>query len=68
MPVLTAALAARFASRGHADFQNKILSAMRFQFGGHAERAPPKWPPVRSDRPVARPAAGERGAGVILLS
>ncbi len=42
VPVLTAALAARFASRGEADFQNKILSAMRFQFGGHAERSAPK--------------------------
>ncbi len=40
VPVLTAALAARFASRGDAGFQNKILSAMRFQFGGHAEKAP----------------------------
>ena len=39
VPVLTAALAARFSSRGEAEFQNKILSAMRFQFGGHAEPA-----------------------------
>jgi len=38
VPVLTAALAARFASRGEAGFQNKVLSAMRFQFGGHAEK------------------------------
>ena len=37
-PVLTAALYERFASRGHADFQGKILSAMRFQFGGHVEK------------------------------
>jgi len=37
VPVLTAALAARFSSRGLADFQNKILSAMRYQFGGHIE-------------------------------
>jgi 6-phosphogluconate dehydrogenase len=37
--VLTAALYARFSSRGNADFQNKILSAMRFQFGGHVEKA-----------------------------
>ncbi len=40
VPVLTAALAARFASRGEAGFQNQVLSAMRFQFGGHAERPP----------------------------
>jgi 6-phosphogluconate dehydrogenase len=38
VPVLTAALAARFTSRGEADFQNKLLSAMRFQFGGHVEK------------------------------
>jgi len=37
--VLTAALYSRFSSRGEADFQNKLLSAMRFQFGGHHEKA-----------------------------
>jgi 6-phosphogluconate dehydrogenase len=37
-PVLTAALYGRFASRGEADFQNKLLSAMRMQFGGHHEK------------------------------
>ena len=37
-PVLTAALYARFSSRGEADFQNQLLSAMRFQFGGHHEK------------------------------
>ncbi len=36
--VLTAALFERFASRGEADFQNRVLSAMRFAFGGHAEK------------------------------
>jgi 6-phosphogluconate dehydrogenase len=36
-PVLTTALYARFSSRGEADFQNKVLSAMRFGFGGHLE-------------------------------
>lgn len=35
--VLTAALYERFASRGQDDFANKVLSAMRFQFGGHNE-------------------------------
>ena len=40
-PVLTAALYARFASRGGADFQNRVLSAMRHAFGGHRE-PPPK--------------------------
>ena len=38
-PVLTAALYSRFSSRGEADFQNQVLSAMRFQFGGHVEKA-----------------------------
>jgi 6-phosphogluconate dehydrogenase len=37
-PVLTTALYARFSSRGEADFQDKVLSAMRFQFGGHLEQ------------------------------
>ena len=38
VPVLSAALFQRFSSRGEADFANKVLSAMRFQFGGHVER------------------------------
>jgi 6-phosphogluconate dehydrogenase len=38
VPVLTTALYARFTSRGEADFQNKLLSAMRYQFGGHLEK------------------------------
>ena len=38
-PVLTTALYSRFSSRGEADFQNQLLSAMRFQFGGHLEKA-----------------------------
>jgi 6-phosphogluconate dehydrogenase len=37
-PVLSAALFQRFSSRGEADFANKVLSAMRFQFGGHHEK------------------------------
>jgi len=36
--VITAALYARFSSRGAAEFQNKLLSAMRFEFGGHHEK------------------------------
>ncbi len=39
-PVLTAALYERFASRGLDDFADKVLSAMRKQFGGHDEKAP----------------------------
>ncbi len=37
-PVLTAALFSRFSSRGGADFGDELLSAMRFQFGGHHEK------------------------------
>ncbi|WP_291993000.1 phosphogluconate dehydrogenase (NAD(+)-dependent, decarboxylating) [Candidatus Accumulibacter sp. ACC003] len=37
-PVLSAALHARFSSRGEADFANRVLSAMRHQFGGHVEK------------------------------
>jgi 6-phosphogluconate dehydrogenase len=38
VPVLSTALYQRFSSRGEADFQDKLLSAMRFQFGGHREK------------------------------
>ena len=38
-PVLSAALYQRFASRGEADYQDKLLSAMRYGFGGHLEKA-----------------------------
>jgi 6-phosphogluconate dehydrogenase len=37
-PVLTTALYERFSSRGNAAFQDKLLSAMRYQFGGHVEK------------------------------
>jgi 6-phosphogluconate dehydrogenase len=38
VPVLSTALYERFSSRGDADYQDKLLSAMRFQFGGHLEK------------------------------
>jgi len=38
-PVLTSALYERFTSRGEADFQDKLLSAMRYEFGGHLEKS-----------------------------
>jgi 6-phosphogluconate dehydrogenase len=38
-PVLTCALYERFSSRGEADFANKLLSAMRYEFGGHLEKS-----------------------------
>jgi 6-phosphogluconate dehydrogenase len=39
VPVLSTALYQRFSSRGESDFQDKLLSAMRFEFGGHHEKA-----------------------------
>jgi 6-phosphogluconate dehydrogenase len=39
VPVLTTALYERFASRGEADYQDQLLSAMRFGFGGHLEKS-----------------------------
>jgi 6-phosphogluconate dehydrogenase len=42
VPVLTSALYERFSSRGEADFANKLLSAMRYQFGGHLEKSDSK--------------------------
>jgi 6-phosphogluconate dehydrogenase len=39
-PVLSTALFERFSSRGEAEFANRLLSAMRYEFGGHQERAP----------------------------
>jgi 6-phosphogluconate dehydrogenase len=48
VPVLSAALYARFGSRGDADFANRLLSAMRHEFGGHLEKPPdtPNAPPA----------------------
>ena len=37
VPVLSASLYQRFSSRGEADFENRVLSAMRYEFGGHRE-------------------------------
>jgi len=39
VPVLSASLYQRFSSRGDADYEDKLLSAMRFQFGGHLEKS-----------------------------
>jgi 6-phosphogluconate dehydrogenase (decarboxylating) len=38
-PVLSAARYRRFTSRGEADYQDKLLSAMRYGFGGHLEKS-----------------------------
>jgi 6-phosphogluconate dehydrogenase len=42
VPVLSTSLYERFSSRGQADYQNRLLSAMRFAFGGHLEKAAEK--------------------------
>ena len=42
VPVLTTALYERFSSRGEADYQDRLLSAMRFGFGGHLEKSAQK--------------------------
>ena len=42
VPVLTTALYERFSSRGEADYQDKVLSAMRYGFGGHLEKSDDK--------------------------
>lgn len=42
VPVLSAALYDRFSSRGEAEFGNRLLSALRNQFGGHVEKSAPK--------------------------
>jgi len=52
VPVLSAALYQRFSSRGDADFANRILSAMRQEFGGHAEKAPQPNAPGDANRPA----------------
>ena len=38
-PVLSAALYERFSSRGEDEFADKLLSALRYQFGGHMEKS-----------------------------
>lgn len=43
-PVLSAPLYSRFNSRGEAEFADKLLSAMRFEFGGHEEKPADKSP------------------------
>ncbi len=47
VPVLSAALYSRFSSRGRGDFANRVLSAMRHEFGGHVEKA--VYPPAARD-------------------
>ena len=37
-PVISAALFSRFSSRGESDYADRLLSALRFEFGGHVEK------------------------------
>jgi 6-phosphogluconate dehydrogenase len=54
-PVLSAALYARFASRGESDFADRVQSAMRHQFGGHVEK-PASTTPISGPTGSAGPA------------
>jgi 6-phosphogluconate dehydrogenase len=47
LPVITAALNARLASQGHADYASRLLSVLRHAFGGHAVSEPTVVPPVK---------------------
>ena len=60
MPVLSAALYERFSSRGNGEFAAKVLSALRFEFGGHQEKP-------AEDGPEARVSAPSRAAVVFLV-
>jgi 6-phosphogluconate dehydrogenase len=46
VPVLSSALFERFSSRGNDEFANRVLSAMRFEFGGHHEKEDPSSAPA----------------------
>jgi 6-phosphogluconate dehydrogenase len=52
-PVITAALYARLYSRGNGDYSNRVLAALRNQFGGHAVKA-------AATAPARKPAAQKR--------
>ncbi len=60
VPVLTTALYERFSSRGEADYQDKLLSAMRFEFGGHLEKSAVGHRGSRAPTRAARVAVGEK--------
>jgi 6-phosphogluconate dehydrogenase len=53
--VLTAALYERFSSRGEAEFADKVLSAMRYGFGGHIEGSEPIDPEPRPGKSDGQP-------------
>ncbi len=61
-PVITASLYARLSSRGNGDFGNRVLSALRNQFGGHAVKsAPAPTKPVKSAPVRTKPSSRRRG-------
>ena len=55
-PVITASLYARFRSRGNGDFADRVLAALRNQFGGHAVKSAP-------GAGAKQAAAGKKAAG-----
>jgi 6-phosphogluconate dehydrogenase len=62
-PVMTASLYTRFRSRGNGDYADRVLSALRNQFGGHAVKSAPKAAPAASKAAAkAAPAAGRPSA------
>ncbi len=62
-PVITASLYARLRSRGNGDFADRVLAALRNQFGGHAVKSAPGAPakPARASRSRTARAASRRG-------
>ena len=61
-PVITASLYARFRSRGNGDFADRVLAALRNQFGGHAVVSAPA-AAKKAPRKAGRPKAGARTGG-----
>jgi 6-phosphogluconate dehydrogenase len=56
--VITASLYARLRSRGNGDYADRVLAALRNQFGGHAVKSAPK--PAAAPQPKSRRRAGGR--------
>ena len=61
-PVITASLYARFRSRGNGDFADRVLAALRNQFGGHAVKSAPG-AGKKAPRKAGGPKAGARTGG-----
>ncbi len=67
-PVITASLYARFRSRGNGDFADRVLAALRNQFGGHAVKSAPARALGRAPREHGRASPRARGARAGTLS